>query len=371
MAENKHTLSDLYQMQSLPLSAKIRMTEYRIRQWYEAFDGNVYVSFSGGKDSTVLLDIARRLYPDIEAVFVNTGLEYPSVRKFALSKGNVTELKPQMNFKDVVIKYGYPIIGKEVSQNLYEARRNPNSRAASKFDPNSAYCKKYTGYSLDKWRFLFYAPFLISHKCCEAMKKKPAKKFEEETGKFPIIAMLAWESNLRKRKWIKNGCNAFDQKRPQSNPMSFWTENDVLTYIHENHLEIAEAYGNIVVNQKEQIEGQMNLMDFLGDYSGCKFCTTGCKRTGCIFCLFGITQDLFRIYNLQKQESKLADYVLRGGEFGENGMWQPNSKGMGYWFVLDWLEMNGIHIPYTNADHYRSAYGNERTRNILKQKETS
>lgn len=341
-------------MQSLPLSAKIRMTEYRIRQWYEAFDGNVYVSFSGGKDSTVLLDIARRLYPDIEAVFVNTGLEYPSVRKFALSKKNVTELKPRMNFHDVVIKYGYPIISKEVSQSVYEARSNPNSRAASKFDPNSAYCKKNTGYSLAKWHFLLNAPFLISHKCCESIKKEPTKKYEKESKRFSIVATMTEESRLRRTKWLLNGCNAFNLKRPQSNPMSFWTENDVLTYIHENNLEIAEAYGDIVVEQKEQIEGQMNLMDFLGDYTDCKFCTTGCKRTGCIFCLFGITQDLFRIYNLQKQEPKLADYVLRGGEFGENGMWQPNSKGMGYWFVLDWLELHGIYVPYTNAEHYRN-----------------
>ena len=70
---NKHTISDLYQMQSLPLSAKIRMTEYRIRQWVEEYgEDGVYVSFSGGKDSTVLLDIARRIFPSIKAVFVDT-----------------------------------------------------------------------------------------------------------------------------------------------------------------------------------------------------------------------------------------------------------------------------------------------------------
>lgn len=362
MAENKHTLSDLYQMQSLPLSAKIRMTEYRIRQWYEAFDGNVYVSFSGGKDSTVLLDIARRLYPDIEAVFVNTGLEYPSVRKFALSKENVTELRPQMNFKDVVIKYGYPIISKEISGKVDEARKKKDGYAAKVFSGSRAG----TRWDISKYDYLLYAPFKIHSYCCNAMKKNPCKKYEKKTGKKPIVATMANESKVRTTQWLIHGCNAFDKKREISNPMSFWTENDVLTYIHENHLDIAEAYGDIVVDQKEQIEGQMNLMDFLGDYTDCKFCTTGCKRTGCIFCLFGITQDLFRIYNLQKQEPKLADYVLRGGEFGENGMWQPSKEGMGYWFVLDWLELHGIYVPYTNAEHYRNTYGNERTRELLK-----
>ena len=71
---NKHTISDLYQMQSLPLEAKIKMTERRLQDWYEYYNGQVYVSFSGGKDSTVLLHIARRLFPDIKAVFVDTGL---------------------------------------------------------------------------------------------------------------------------------------------------------------------------------------------------------------------------------------------------------------------------------------------------------
>ena len=78
-------------MQSWPLERKIQVTQTRIIEWYQQFDGQVYVSFSGGKDSTVLLDIARRIYPDIEAVFINTGLEYPEVRQFALSKENVTE----------------------------------------------------------------------------------------------------------------------------------------------------------------------------------------------------------------------------------------------------------------------------------------
>lgn len=87
-------------MQSWPLERKIQVTQTRIVEWYQKFNGQVYVSFSGGKDSTVLLDIARRIYPDIEAVFINTGLEYPEVRQFALSKENVTALRPEMDFSD-------------------------------------------------------------------------------------------------------------------------------------------------------------------------------------------------------------------------------------------------------------------------------
>lgn len=122
--ESKHTISDLYQMQSMPLSIKVRMTENRIRGWVEEYgvDG-VYVSFSGGKDSTVLLDIVRKLYPDVLAVYVDTGLEYPEIREFVKSFDNVEWLKPKKNFRQVITEYGYPFISKEVSDKVAGARR--------------------------------------------------------------------------------------------------------------------------------------------------------------------------------------------------------------------------------------------------------
>ena len=111
-------------MQSMPLAIKVRMTQNRIRGWVDNFglDG-VYVSFSGGKDSTVLLDIARGLYPDMLAVFVDTGLEYPEVRNFVKTYDNVEWLKPKKNFRQVIEEYGYPFISKEVSDKVQGARR--------------------------------------------------------------------------------------------------------------------------------------------------------------------------------------------------------------------------------------------------------
>lgn len=113
-----HTLLELRQKQSLPIEAKIIMTKQRIRDWYDYFDGNVYLSFSGGKDSTVLLDIIRKMQLDIPVYFVDTGLEYPEVRQFARSQPGVITVRTTMNFRDVIAKYGYPFISKDVARTL-------------------------------------------------------------------------------------------------------------------------------------------------------------------------------------------------------------------------------------------------------------
>ena len=113
---------ELAQKQSLPLEAKIRMTKLRIQEWYEHWDGQVYVSFSGGKDSTVLLHLVRSLYLEVVGVFVDTGLEYPEIRKFVKSIDNITWLRPKMPFNNVIEKYGFPIVSKEVATKIHEIR---------------------------------------------------------------------------------------------------------------------------------------------------------------------------------------------------------------------------------------------------------
>lgn len=135
----KHSKDDLRQMQSLPLKAKILMTQRRIRDWVDYWNGDVYVSFSGGKDSTVLKHIVDGMYDDIPSVFVNTGLEYPEIQqfvrdikagKFSCFNPDVEIIRPEMRFDEVIKKYGFPVISKRVAAYAETARRNPDSQRA-------------------------------------------------------------------------------------------------------------------------------------------------------------------------------------------------------------------------------------------------
>lgn len=123
-----HDSERLKELQSLPLDRKIGITVARVSEFIKEFgEDRVYVSVSGGKDSTVLWDIVHKLYPDVPAVFSDTGLEYPEVRKFAMNIA--TEIvKPKLNFVNVIKKYGYPVISKEVSGCIYYARKIPRSQ---------------------------------------------------------------------------------------------------------------------------------------------------------------------------------------------------------------------------------------------------
>ena len=342
----KHEAYELKQMQSLPLDIKIRMTKERIEQWYEHWDGMVYVSFSGGKDSTVLKHIVDSMYDDVPAVFVNTGLEYPEIQKFAMSQKNVVTVRPEMRFDEVIKKYGYPVVSKEIAQTVCEAKKNAQT---GKYTYR---IKKLNGeligkngkpstYNIPQWKFLLDAPYDISHKCCDVMKKKPAKTYEKTTGRKAIIGTLASESTLRKTQWVRYGCNAFESKRPTSQPLSFWTEQDILHYIKQFDVPYCSVYGEIVpVDDGEQFNGQLTTFDVLNDYEGTLLKTTGCDRTGCIFCMFGchLEKEPNRFQRLKETHPRQYEYCISGGEYVD-GKWQPSKEGLGLGKVLDYINV--------------------------------
>lgn len=359
------TMQDLMQMQALPLDLKVRLTKQRIRDWVNEYgEDGVYVSFSGGKDSTVLLHIAREEYPNIPAVFVDTGLEYPEIRQFVKTFDNVVWLKPKMNFKKVIETYGYPFISKEVSfalngaKNFLEHRDEykgkkplPVQGSNDEYEPyallrlEGKVGKKGKGYSMfncAKWHFMLDAPWHFSSKCCDVMKKAPFKDYNKETRRVPITAQMASESRLRKKNWLLHGCNMFNANKPMSNPMSFWTEQDVLKYIYQNNIPICSVYGDVV--KVTEMEGQLDLENVFGkdicDIGTPNYKTTGLNRTGCMFCGYGCHLEKpgeGRFERMKVTHPKQYEYIMKPWEEG----------GLNYKAVIDWLNENGnLHIRY-------------------------
>lgn len=182
------------------------------------------------------------------------------------------------------------------------------------------------------------APFKISHRCCEIMKKKPSKEYEKETGRKPILATMASESRLRTTQWLQDGCNAFEVKRPTSKPMSFWTGQDVLQYIKEKHISLASVYGDIVFDYKDELEGQIDIAELgLAEEVRC-LKTTGAKRTGCMFCMFGCTSGNWdNLTRMKETHPKQYEYIMK----------PTNEGGLGYKELVDWLNEHGnLNIKY-------------------------
>ena len=141
-------------------------------------------------------------------------------------------------------------------------------------------------FSCVRYQFFLDAPFEISQRCCGVMKKEPMNRYAKESGRVPITGQMASESRIRTQKWLQFGCNAFTAHKKISNPMSFWTEQDVLLYIYTNHIPIAKVYGDVV--KETEVEGQLDFEDLgLFDLGVPTLKTTGCDRTGCVLCGYG------------------------------------------------------------------------------------
>lgn len=197
-------------------------------------------------------------------------------------------------------------------------------------------------YDRSRYMFMLESPYPVSNMCCKVMKKSPVKAYAKETGRKPITAQMASESKLRTGQWMRKGCNSFDSKNPMSNPMSFWTEQDILLYIYENKLPIASVYGDVVVDYYAmgQCDGQMSFSDY-GEFEKERplLKTTGCSRTGCMFCGYGchLEKSPNRFERMKETHPKQYDYIMRPKE----------ENGLNYKEVIDWINEHGnMNIRY-------------------------
>lgn len=269
-----------------PLELKISMSKKRIKSWLNKFGvAGVYIAFSGGKDSTVLAHLVNSVLKEdyryrgkIPLVFADTGLEFPEIRNFCKSK-NAVFIKPKMNFKTVIDKYGYPIISKEQAQYISELQRG-----------TTEYMTKYrlgkqnntSGVISKKWQWLINSGIKVTDKCCDVMKKRPFRDYEKTTNRVPFVGIMGNESRLRNQSEKLYGCNIITDKKVVSRPILFWTEKDIWNYINRNNIEYCNIYDK------------------------------GYKRTGCMFCGFGAhlekTPNRFQL--MQKTHPRQYEYCM-------------------------------------------------------------
>lgn len=264
---------NLPQLLKRPYDWKKRQADSKITEFEQVLGlGTIYVSTSGGKDSSVLSRIAKNLYPNIQHIMFDTGLEYQAVKDIAKRQG-AQIIKPCRGWVDFCEEKGYPITSKQVSKRIHDARISPLGAVLT------MYSKVY--HLSHKWLHLLeMADFPISHRCCDEFKKRPAHQLKLN----PIIATRVSESAVRKSAWKKSGCNSYseDGKHGISRPMSLWTDDDVNRYVIEESVELSEIY-----TQYEQ------------------------KRTGCIICPFGAhLEEKSRFELLKKLEPKRYDYFM-------------------------------------------------------------
>jgi len=290
---NKIKRWQLKSRQGQPLEIKIRMTQNRIRQWCDYWNGDVYVSFSGGMDSTVLLHIVREMYPEIPAVFVKS-LPYPEIWDHVRATENVTILKPKKSFIQITQEYGWPIVSKENSQKIHEVRTTKSDKLRYKrLHGNDT--KWRSGKIPDKWMYLIDAPFKISDRCCYWMKKSPAQRYHKSSGRYPILGTRVQESHFRLQSYTRHGCNALDVGKPRSWPLAFWTDEDIWEYIRQFDVLYSSIYD------------------------------MGYKRTGCFPCAFGA--------HMEKEPNR---FQLMKSTHPKLHKWCGN---IGLWEVLDYIKV--------------------------------
>ena len=285
---------ELYRLQALPLDEKIAIAQKAIREFVEHFgvDG-IYISFSGGKDSTVLIHLCRQLYPDLVGLYSDTGLEFPEIRDFVQTFDNITIVTPKMHHREMLKKCGYPVVSKEQAEWIYRIRSGTSSGAIQKAFYGLNLDGTPTRFKLsEQWKYLLNAPFNIGSGCCKEMKLKPIAEYVKKTGRVPIMGTTASESALRAQKFLQYGFYNLEGKKAQCTPMSIWTDDDVWEYIHRFNLPY------------------------------CKIYDMGYDRTGCVFCMFGahLDKEPNRFQKLQRTHPDLWRYCMKPYDDGGLGL---------------------------------------------------
>lgn len=228
----------LNSLRKIELSDKVKYSEKLIASALSQYSSPV-VCWSGGKDSTVVLDLVRKHWRDIPVIFIKSGIEfnetYDYIDKYSRDNNlNLHISESNYNFWDIGEQHGWPIFGKSISSNVQRARSTGNIRK-----------------NLSKLEIrLVESDIKISNKCNFYLQEKPGKEKEKELkADAKFIGIRADESRARSRLWVDHGDNYFVKryyKRGEGiwkiNPIAIWSETDVWQYLHHRKIPTCELY---------------------------------------------------------------------------------------------------------------------------------
>lgn len=261
----------------------------RIRRHYNETDGNIFLGFSGGKDSTVLahLIMMADLPTNIPFVFVNTGIEMDATLKFVkeFEYDNIVMVKPRKPFAQILKEYGKPAISKLKSEALSTYQKdveNPLKTARGRqmitgirerggeLIPGSR-----NSYKLANKHMHFIHPdteIKFANKCCQYMKKYPFKDFAKEnnmSGAYSGVRVAEGGTRAMAYKTCTVVKMNGDKKYITSMPIYDWTNEIVEEFIEYFNIKLSDAYE-----------------------------VYGCKRTGCCACPYSsnLKEELEMLY---------------------------------------------------------------------------
>lgn len=295
------------------IDEKVIIAIHRIEDLYLKTGGCCYISFSGGKDSTVVLALIKMcsdlVIPEnsIPAVFSDTGLELGATRDFVKWVkdnwyGNVQVIRPKKDFNWCLKNEGKPLKSKIKSDLLGRYKKNPIEGTVSWTylalvqAPNG---KQYGKTKLaDKDMHMVHPSFDIkpSNKCCKILKKEPFKQYGKEFEGY-ITGIRMSEGGVRelnaKKREMENGklCTTYKGKQIVKMPIIDWTDDDIEQFIEKYNVPLSKAYTEY-----------------------------GMKRTGCFLCPYSrkLKNDLEVLYKYEPNRYKAAMHWLEDVYIAQN-----------------------------------------------------
>lgn len=345
----------MLEKQRVPYSIKRRMSEQRIRDFYDkALSRGLSCHVSvGGLDSIVLAHLIREMgYTEEQIPFVSAStLEDISIQRVHKEMG-VIVVKPLKSKVKILQEEGFPVLSKRIANKINTlanpTEKNKTVRHAiitgecgelghfatnSKMQLPKSYLKLFGGLDAEGRALGYEAPegFKVSHMCCYYLKEAPCDNWAKEHNSVPFLGLMASEGGQRADALEEHGCNYFGKTTARSAPFAFYYHSDVVHLAVDLGVHIPEIYGDVVISEEK---------NEFGDY---EYSTTGEQRTGCSMCGFGIQLETrpHRFDRLYERSPKEWEFWMN------NCCTDDNGEKYGWGRVLDY-----IGIPWRDPAHW-------------------